>query len=299
MNIRLPLFALAMTCGLPGSGFAWQSEEVVPPVSEVLAAALPAPEVVLAKVNGRDVTGAQVRIRMLTAPAAEQAAPKPLEAYVQLAIDRLLIEQFLKSRKVAVPDELVQSGVAAFTLRAEQATGDSVAALSRLGLDEHSLEHTVRLSLAWLKHAQQTLTDDQFRAYFAAHREELDGTRVTISYVYMPIKPDADAAAWDAAQVQLTNPATRDEFGEPVTTAFLGILPPEVTHAAFALKPGAISEVIRCARGLYVLQVGERIPGQLSLEDVRLTVLSVLSQGLWDEEVARQRQTARIQLLLP
>lgn len=264
-----------------------------------LAALLPTEDAVLANVNGREIHGAEVRVRMLTASMTEQQSPQSLEHYVQLAIDRDLIEQLLKSRKVEVPDDLIQQRTQAFLDRLTKTTGDASRGLERMGLTEASLRRQVQLSLGWLKFAQQTLTDEQFRQYFEAHREQLDGTRVKLSLIHKPLKADTSAEERASARKELQDAASQGKFEDAGSTEFRGTLPPEVTAAVFQLKTGETSDVIATPQGLYIIVAGERIPGQLSLEDVRLEVLSKLAQKLWDDEVARLRERARIQLLLP
>ncbi|MEZ5942967.1 MAG: peptidylprolyl isomerase [Planctomycetaceae bacterium] len=271
-------------------------------VTEVPAAlreVLPEPELNLAEVNGKKVTGADVRARMLSAPPAELLAPRSLEAYVQECVDRVLLENFLKKRRVEVEDEAVDERVKAFLARASKAAGSEEAALERLGLNEESLKRTVRLSLTWLKHAQQTLVDKQYRDYFKEHQQELDGSRVVLTYKFIRLTENAADAEMERASSELNAAITDGDLGERVTTEYVGTLPPVVTRKAFAMSAEETSDVIVTPQAAYIIRVHARIPGQLSLEDVRTQVLSALAQQLWDEEVARQRSNARIRVTLP
>ena len=278
----------------------------LPPVPETLAGMLPQEDEVLARVDGRPVTGKEVRVRMLTAPQQEQEHPRELRAYIQEAVDRKIIEQFLKRRKLNPASELVEDRMRVFQQRA----GDA-AALERMGLDEELLRRQVTLSLAWLQHAQSTLTDSQFREYFQQHRAELDGTRLHLEQVFRPIAVGATAAERSAAERELTllrsaliagDTVFEEAAGQEGDLGWqtgMGNAPREVLQAAFRLQGNEISEVISSAHGLHLVRVVERIPGQLSLEDVRTEVLSVLSGQLWDEELERQRKSARIEILAP
>ncbi len=276
------------------------------PVPQALAGILPKEDAVLARVDGRPVTGKEVRVRMLTAPQQEQEHPRELQAYVQEAIDRQIIEQFLKRRKLNPASELVEDRMRVFQQRA----GDA-AALERMGLDEELLRRQVTLSLAWLQHAQATLTDAQFRDYFKQHRAELDGSRLHLQQVFRPLAADATTADRAAAERELTllrsaviagNASFEEAAGQGGDLGWqtgMGNAPKEVLKAAFRLEGDEVSAVISSAHGLHLVRVVERIPGQLSLEDVRTEVLSVLSGQLWNEELERQRKSVRIDMLLP
>ncbi|MCA9080159.1 MAG: peptidyl-prolyl cis-trans isomerase [Planctomycetaceae bacterium] len=299
--VRLTLLVLAL-CSHGRAVIA----EGIPAIPAALQECLPAAEDILAIVNRRPVLGADVRVRMLTTPLSEQQQPRLLEDYVQQAIDRELMDQFLAKRKVDVPETLIEERVRVFR---ERAGGE--AGLARMGLDDASLHAQVSLSLRWLKHAQGILTDQQFRDYFQQHRSQLDGTRLRIEQVFRQWNADATQADRAAIKAELQSLRTElvsgqksfaDITGDGADLGWMtsrGNLPTEVLTAAFGLEGSRISEVIESPQGLHIIRVVDRIPGQLSLEDVRMDVLSALSAQLWDEEVARQRKTAQIELMLP
>lgn len=269
----------------------------IPSIPPALQSVLPAPGQILARVNGQEIRGAEVRIRMLSAPLAEQQQPRPLDYYIEQAVDQFLIEQFLKSRKVEVPESLVQDRLVAFRQKSAQLTGDAAPALDRMGLDEVSLERQVRLALGWLKHAQSVITDEQLRQYFREHQEEFDGTRIPVRQVFREVPPAAAESSWLAAEEAL-RAASVPEKGEDLgqITRRNQKLPQELIRAAFEARPGEWGDVIRTPLGVHRLFVGDKIPGLLSLEDVRLEIFPILSQQLWEAEVQRQRQRARIQI---
>ncbi|HEX6984748.1 MAG TPA: peptidylprolyl isomerase, partial [Planctomycetaceae bacterium] len=73
-----------------------------------------------------------------------------------------------------------------------------------------------------------------------------------------------------------------------------GDLPSAVTRAAYALEPGAVSEVVLSPFGAHLVTVTEVEPGDLSLEDARPAILDELSEALWAETVAAERKIAKI-----
>jgi hypothetical protein len=45
------------------------------------------------------------------------------------------------------------------------------------------------------------------------------------------------------------------------------------------------------------VQVHERIPGDLSLEDARASVLRRIARDMWNEQVQAEREQAKIEIL--
>jgi parvulin-like peptidyl-prolyl isomerase len=97
----------------------------------------------------------------------------------------------------------------------------------------------------------------------------------------------------DAAKKHSQAPTAADG-GDVGWFGWRGGLPAAVSEEAFALETGAVSEPVRSPLGVHLVQVVEREPGRLSLEDVRPAVYNALSKSLWQEIAQRQRKSARI-----
>jgi peptidyl-prolyl cis-trans isomerase C len=95
---------------------------------------------------------------------------------------------------------------------------------------------------------------------------------------------------------------TRDQGGALEPFARGGMMPP-FEAAAFALKPGEVSEVVETAYGFHVIKLLERIPGEpLALQQVQEPLRRQLAQQRREEHlqalINRLRARARIELFL-
>jgi len=276
----------------------------------------PAGDAVLVTVNGQDITQADLEAEYLLRQAPDAARAALRERLIEDLIDRALIAAFLQERKVSAqePELVLQMNI--LRRAAGQSEEEFSAALSKLGLNENTLREHLALPLAWRSYARRTVTDDQLRKHFELHREQLDGTEVRASQIVITVPADSDEAAWTAAEQKLTKIRTTIDAGKLTFAdaarqhstspsgkqggdlgffAYRGRLPVAVSKVAFSLKPGEVSQPFRTAFGVHLITVTERRAGELSLEDVRSTVLDQVSRELWDQQVQAQRKTARIQ----
>ncbi|MBS0201370.1 MAG: peptidylprolyl isomerase [Planctomycetes bacterium] len=271
---------------------------------------------VVVTVNGTAITAGDVEFAATTrqVKAEERAAREP--KLIEELIDRQLIREYLAKRKITAPDEDL-----AFQIRlAEDAIrkhGDDPAILlPKLGYTPERLKSELSLPLAWQYYARHTITLPQTKEYFDQHRAELDGTRLRARQIFLklPTRPtDADVAARsnrlkelkaqvtagkisfaDCARMNSESPS-KEQGGDVGYFGPRGKLPTPVTQAAFALKVNDLSDPIVSAFGVHLLQVTERIPGDLSLEDVRPQIMERLSEQLWAEAIQTERKTAKIE----
>ena len=64
--------------------------------------------------------------------------------------------------------------------------------------------------------------------------------------------------------------------------------------AAFALKVGEVSEPVAAFYGVFLIQVTDIQPGELSLEDVRKEIVGRISQERWSAAVAAERKKWKV-----
>ena len=271
---------------------------------------------VVVTVNGTAITAGDVGFMAATRQVKPADLAEREPKLVEELIDRQLIREFLAKRKFAAPaDEL------AFQIqRAEDAIrkhgDDPIALLPKLGYTPERLKSELGLPLAWQAYVRHTVTLPQTKDYFEQHRAELDGTQLRARQIFLKLPPkptDADVTAKtnrlkdlrsqiasgkisfaEAAKRHSESPA-KDQGGDVGTFGFRGKLPSPVTRAAFALKVNDISEPVVSTFGVHLIQVTERMPGDLSLEDVRPQILERLSEQLWADTVSRERKTAKIE----
>jgi parvulin-like peptidyl-prolyl isomerase len=283
------------------------------------AIAQAAPEPV-AVINGRPIPAGRVQLEFYLARAPEGAPPEARRQLLEKLIDRELIRQFLESRKVSADPQKLAEQETLVRKVIVQRGGRLNDVLQRLHLDEQSFRDVLSLPLAWDAYVRGAVTEQQIRRDWDAHQPELDGTRLRAAQIVRILPADASAADWEAAESLLRGLRERILAGKPSFAeaarefsqspsgqkggdlgefGYQGRVDEAISKAAFELKPGEISAPFRSRSGVHIVQLQERIPGQLSLEDARPEILERLSRKLWDEQVRQLREHASVQILEP
>lgn len=272
---------------------------------------------VLATVNDQTIRDKDLETLYLIdhVPAADRDRLR--ETLIEQLIDNAIIEGFLKRQKVVAPRVELDANVA-FVLGSIEKQGDKPAeVLAKVGLTEETLREQIALPIAWAIYVRKTVSDDQVRKYFAAHRAELDGTKVRVRQIVLLVAREAAETAWKTAEDELSklraeiaskamtfeeaarkhsHSPSGQEGGNVVPFGFDGKMPRSVTEAAFQLKAGELSIPVRSPFGVHLLELVERMPGDLSVEDARPRILEALSRELWTATLATERKKAKITL---
>jgi parvulin-like peptidyl-prolyl isomerase len=287
-------------------------------VAILLLAATVAPhadDAVIAVVNGRKLTGRDLRVSLALRGVPEEVSPAFRERAVKELVDRELIRGFLQRNKVT-PDPN-QLALAVRTAKERLAAGgknpDEV--LKSLGVDDARLSSEMAVPLGWRKLVSRSLTAKQIRDDFEKNRRRLDGTRLRVSQIFLKYEPGESAenapkataklkaireaitagktTFADAAKARSQSPAAAGG-GDLGQIGPRGDLPAVVADAAFRLDKGQVSDVIFSPLGAHLVTVTEVEPGELSLEDARPAIVEELSRKLWEETVAAERKSAKI-----
>ena len=271
---------------------------------------------VVAKVNGKAITAGDVEFAAVT----QQVKPEDRDAreaqLIERLIERQLVREFLAKRKIQAPADDVQFQIQHAESVLKKLGEDPEAFLAKLGYTSERLKQELGLPLAWQVYVRQTVTTPQIREFFEQHRAEFDGTQLRARQVFL--KRDASATEVNPAGLvarlkelreqivlgkltfpnaakQFSQAPSREEGGDVGRFGYRGKLPAPVAQAAFALKVNDISEPIISTFGVHLIQVTERHPGDLSLEDVRPQIVECLADQLWQTTIARERATAKIE----
>jgi parvulin-like peptidyl-prolyl isomerase len=268
----------------------------------------------VASVNGAPILARDVELELLLegkkAPSATDR-----EAATNRVIDRALVAKFLTKHSVKPLEEDVENLVER-TRAGVQSGGETLdVVLKRLNLTEDDLRKSARAAVIWESYVLRTATQKELQTLFDSHREQYDGTQVRLKQIVRSLPTDAPAEDWEAAvsllkEIRTEIAAAKLEFaaaamkhstspsgksgGEIGFVRYQGDVPAPVAAAAFALKAGELSEPIRSPVGVHLIQVVERKPGDLSLEDARPALLRELGQQLWIKTVADLRAKAKV-----
>lgn len=275
-----------------------------------LAAADPATPVV--KVNGVTLTTADLEFYARSRGLDDAAIARQQATLIEQLVDRQLIRSFLATKK-AIPDaDLLELQVEQLEALTRRRGEDPAVLFPRLGLTPERLRAELGLTLAWQGYILKTTPVAELRTYFEAHRSEFDGTRVRVRQIVRPganpeqiaatetlltdLKRDITAGKlrFEEAALKHSTAPSREQGGDTGWVSGRGELPEAVTLAALSLKAGELAGPIRSPFGVHLVQVTERQPGQLSLEDARPQILTQFAQERWVATVASERKTAKI-----
>jgi PPIC-type PPIASE domain len=271
---------------------------------------------VLAQVNGVPITAGDVEFAATTQHVKPEERVRRDPELLERLIERQLVRGFLAGRKIAVPEDDLSFQIHQVEDAIKKHAEDPATLLPKLGYTPKRLKEELGLPLAWQVYVRQTVTLPQTKEYFEQHRAELDGTQLRARQIFLKLPAgagDADVSAKiaklkdvrsqislgklsfaDAAK-QFSESPSKEQGGDVGRFGFRGKLPEPVVRAAFALKVDEISEPVVSTFGVHLIQVTERQPGDLSLEDVRPVIVERLSEQLWAETIERERTSAKIE----
>jgi parvulin-like peptidyl-prolyl isomerase len=270
-------------------------------------------------VNGTTITSTDLELQLVLFRPELRENSEVRQRLLDQLIERVLIAEWLDQRQVEVDEDAVEARVELLQ-RVVEARGQSLdEVLARFGRTIESLREEQALPIRWSSYVGRVVTQDQIADYFTQHRMELDGTKVRLSHIVITVDGDAPISDWEDAEARLqsvhddiasgsmtfeeaarnhSDSPTADEGGDIGFVNFRGDLATEVTRVAFGLEIGELSEPIQSPYGVHLIQVTDRQPGQLSLEDVRGKIIEQLGEQLWTSEVLRLSEMATIERLV-
>lgn len=287
-----------------------------------------------ARVNGEEIS--EFRLERYFAEYLEDQGravasirnPKAYKQLRQAALDALIDKELLwqeaLKRGVVISDATVQSQVA---LTRQAIGGPEVFArkLQDSGFDEASFTEYTRRELA----AQEVFADltrvaepdeKQVRDFFQAHRAEMGSPeQIQARHILIKVPQGADAATVEAARLRLEELriqiASGADFASVARSASedasasaggdlgyftRGRMMPEFEAAAFALRPGQVSEPVRTSVGWHLIylqnhQEAADVTEEQGLETVRVYLARQQKAQARRDVLAQLRSRNRIE----
>jgi peptidyl-prolyl cis-trans isomerase SurA len=278
---------------------------------------------VAATVNGEVVTLSEVaeragaeyeRAGLLPAGKEREEARA---AALRRAFDQIVAEKLLAAEAQAlqleVSEQQVQAAVEDIKTRNRFDDEQLARALAEQGLDLPAFRAQVRRELETYQVLQYRVrgkvkvTDEDLRNYYQRHPQEFGGEdELKVRHIFLPLPEDATAAEEARARALGDKVLQRLKTGEDFAKVARevskgpsaedggdlgwlrrGTIQKSLEDAAFALKDGQISGLVRAGPGLHVLEVeARRRGGERSFEDVKEEIRA----HLLDEAAAQTRQ---------
>jgi peptidyl-prolyl cis-trans isomerase C len=267
---------------------------------------------VLATVGDEKIT----RGELLNFLGRYQVPPESAAQVYHDAMERLvnqrLIGQFLKRQRIEAAPEKVNEAIAQIerTLKAS-GRGDLQTALQQTGETMEDL----RRSLAWDEFIKLKATDAELKKFADTHKDLVTGTLIKARHILIKTSDGATAAdkqkirqkllaiKQDILDKKTTFAAAANAFSEDPANAegsggdigYFSLttgLVPEFAEAAFALKPGEISDPVETIHGLHLIEVTERKPGRpVDFEQQKDYILRLYKADLEKQILAAERKS--------
>lgn len=313
---------------------------VVPLAALWLTAAPAVIDRVAATVNGEVITLGELVERsgddykkaeaQAAGPDREVARKKALRR----AFDAVLAEKLLAAQAAELGMEATDAQVDAAIEDIKKRNGLDEAgldvALGQQGLDRESFRKQVKGNLeaynliGYKVRSRVKVTDEDLRTYYQRHAGDFAGEdEVHVRHIFLPLPEGAPAAEEAKARAQgekvLQRLATGEDFaklarevskgpgaeeGGDLGWLRRGVVQKPLEDAAFALKAGQVSGLVRAGPGLHVLKVEERrVGGARSFEQVKEELRERLSNEQLDtyrqQYIEELRRDAIVDVKLP
>jgi len=270
---------------------------------------------VLVTVNGTPITENQLALYRLLHRLPDDSSPGARRAVLEQLVDNELMRQLLQDRRAEPDPKRLAAGVE--TLKADLRRREKESPkTAKVEITDAALRRELFVPLAWQYHLGRVLTSSTLQDEFERHRSQYDGTEVRASQIFVKVTPQDPANKAKESEEKLTalraeiasgkisfaeaarkdsEAPSAEKGGDVGYFAYRGPMPAEVCRVVFALKTGEVSQPFRTPFGVHLYTVTEIRPGNLSLEDVRSTVIRRVASELWDQLVAQARKTAKIE----
>jgi peptidyl-prolyl cis-trans isomerase C len=275
---------------------------------------------VLATVNNEKIT----RGDLLDFLSRYEIPPDNEELIYKDAIDTLintkLVGQFLTRQNIKVSDERVTEAVNQLEKQLK-ADGSSLAQAlmdSNKSMKEVRDEYANRIR--WIDYVKLRGTDAELKKFADIHKDLLSGTQIKASHILLKVEPTTTAAEKEkirqkllglkkdieakkitfaeAANKNSEDPANSENGGGDI--GYFGLnsgVVEEFGKAAFALKPGQISDPVETPYGYHLIVVTDRQEKpKIDFEQNKPLILNAFAAELQKDLLESQRKAAKIDI---
>jgi hypothetical protein len=239
---------------------------------------------VLAKLGEVEITEAQIA-RQLLEGLKGKAWPQGerLETLKRALLSQTIVQHVFEAWGANHPELVLAAEIdAAIAKQEEQYAargGDFDTALLAVGMTREDVRAGLLAQLAKRKLEERSADRNRAKAFYEQHKDAFDGTRVLVEHLAIRVDPLlAGEAEHKAVRERLLKVrqqilsgkmtlaeaiAKHDQKPQPNLPPLTryGVIDAPVAAAAFAMKPGEVSEPIRSQTGWHLIKVKAREPG--------------------------------------
>lgn len=296
------------------------AQPVVPAVALAPAAGKP-----LAVVNGEAIQQAEVEALLrggAPAPTAVSEASRRQELMQALSqiIDLKLMGKFLAENGPPVTPAEVERKIKEMEEELRARGGKNVEEFCReVNRSGAPVRVMVAQMIQWHKYAAARVDDKALQEYYTTYRDLFDQVTVRASHIYLAVPPDAPPADVEAAAGKLK--ALREQIvagkadfaaaakqhsqcglsaaqgGDIGAFPRKGVIDESFAKAAFALKVGEVSDVVRTEAGLHLIKCTDRKEGTKSdFAKIKESVREVCIQDMMQSLLVKLRKSAKVEI---
>jgi parvulin-like peptidyl-prolyl isomerase len=296
-----------------------QAPRVDPSVTPTSAGAVDKPAAV---VNGEPIAAIEVRRLLDSRPypnALTEDQKKSLrQAAIEMLIEDLLMRQYLRKVVPQVDPTAYKKEVEDLEAALKKQNKTVAQLVRESGQSESQLQTDIISRLQWRTLLQQQCPEAALHKYYDDNKVFFDKVIVRASHILVKVPADAKPGQRELAQQKLqalrqelvagkmdfaaaakqySDCPSKEKGGDigPFPYKFVVVEP--FARAAFALKPGELSEVVNSEFGVHLIKVTERSAGEPSnYETMRDMIREVWAQEaeLYQRILAEQRKNSKI-----
>jgi peptidyl-prolyl cis-trans isomerase C len=325
MLASLALLAVSARLGWAQAPAAPVQPPAAPTAPAAPVAAVPAAGKPAVVVNGDTVSAAEVtavvelviKQRFKTQPPTDMQRRDIWNEVVNKFVDDILLRQFLARTGTQVAQAEVDKHYNELKSAIAQQGKSMEQFYKETGQTEAQIRTSIINMLRWTEHVKTKIQEADVKRYYVENKDFFDKVTVRVSHILLRVPPTAPENDKQAARQRLTAlraelVANKIDFAEAAKKysqcssapagGEIGFIPRKMlvdetfAKAAFALKPGEVSDVVQTEAGMHLIKVLERKPGEPSdFEKIKDDVREIYADELMQTVIAAERKSAKIE----
>ncbi|WP_255547842.1 peptidylprolyl isomerase [Crassaminicella indica] len=239
-----------------------------------------------------------------------------LQAVQEEVLDKMIMEeaiiQYMEKEEEKVDDKEVDEQYKALMqgMKGQEGAENFFKELKEEGIDESFWKSQIKRDLYVGKFQEKTvkalaLTDEKLKKYYDEHKEEYKDIQVRASHILVDQEEKAKELlkrvknGEDFAKLAKENSkCSSSKKGGDLGYFGRGKMLPEFEKAAFSLKVGEISDIVKTEYGYHIIKVTDRKEEMIKFEDIKEYIRGVMVQSAIKNKMDQVKASFKIEKFL-